>query len=93
MRLFKKIPMTFEGKDYEIRVLYDDTKINVVAFFNNHPANSYRHQIILPKKCEVKKILEKDAVTRLVEISKDEIVEKRGEELLKTIHENTASNV
>lgn len=93
MKLFKKIPMTFEGKDYEIRVLYDDTKINVLTFLNNHPADGYRHQIILPKKCNVEKMLEEDAVARLVELSKDEIIKKRGEELSKTIHENMASNV
>jgi hypothetical protein len=47
MRLFKKIPITFEGKDYEIRVLYEDTTISVIAFLNNYPANGYRHQILL----------------------------------------------
>ena len=38
MELFKKTPMTFDGEDYEIRVLYDDTLINVVAFQENHPS-------------------------------------------------------
>lgn len=92
MELFKKIPMTFEDKEYEIRILYDDSRINVVAFFNNHPANGYRHQIILPKKCNVRRILEKDAVTRLVEVSKDDITRKHWEEFSKVFNTNTASN-
>jgi hypothetical protein len=93
MKLFKKIPMIFEEKDYEIRVLYDDTMINVAVFLNNHPANGYRHQIILPKKCDVEGMLGKDAVTELVDISKDDIIEKRGEKLSKVIQENVASNL
>ncbi len=91
MKLFKKIPMTFEEKDYEIRVLYDETTINVAVFLNNHPANGYRHQIILPKKCHVEGVLGKDAVTELIEICKDDIIQKRGEKLSKTIQENVAS--
>ena len=59
MKLFKKIPMRFEEKEYEIRVLYDDTMINLVVFLNNHPANGYRHQVKLPKECNVQRLLEK----------------------------------
>lgn len=77
MVLHKKIPMTFEGKDYEIRVLYDDTTINVVAFLNNHPANGFRHQIKLSKKWDVKKILKTEMIEELIEISKRDITEKR----------------
>jgi len=36
MILYKKYPMIFEEKNYEIRVLYDDTTINVVSFLNNY---------------------------------------------------------
>ena len=79
MQLFKKISMKFEEKDYEIRILYDDTTINVVAFLNNFPANGYRHQIKLPKKCDVPAVLEQEVVTELVEISKNDIIEKRWE--------------
>ena len=86
MDLFKKIPMTFEGKDYEIRVLYDDTTINVAAFLNNHPANCFRHQLKIPKNFNVKRLLRTDAVKELVEVSKNDIIEKRGEKLLKVMH-------
>ena len=86
---FKKIPMAFEGKEYEIRVLYDDTTINVVAFLDNYPANGYRYQIKLPKRCDVKGMLEKHSLKELVEKSKNDIVEKRWEKLSKIIHENT----
>ena len=88
MRLFKKIPIKFEGKDYEIQVLFDDTTINVVAFLNHHPVNGYRHQVKLPNKCNVQGVLAQDAVAELIEISKNDIIEKRWEKLSKIIHEN-----
>ena len=90
MILFNKSPMTFEGKEYEIRVLYEDKKINVVAFHNNHPANGLRHQVKLPKKCDPKGVLEKDAVKELVEISQNDIIEGRWDNISKIIAENCA---
>ncbi|MHA2219562.1 MAG: hypothetical protein ACXACY_26955 [Candidatus Hodarchaeales archaeon] len=91
MRLFKKIPITFEEKDYEVRVLYEDTAINVVAFLNNYPANGYRYQVQLPKKCNVQRVLEQDFVDELVEMSKNDIIEKRWEKLSKIIRVNMAN--
>ena len=88
MILFQKIPMTFEEKSYEIRVLYDDTIISVVAFLNNHPANGYRHHIQLPRKCDVQRVLEQDIIDGLVEMTKNDIIEKRWEKLSRIIQEN-----
>ena len=85
MILFKKNPISFENKDYEIRVLYDDKLINVVAFLNNHPANGFRYQIKVSKYFDVKKMLETDTVNELVEKSKNDIIEKRWEKLLNEI--------
>ena len=68
MTLFEKIPMSFEGRNYEIRVLYDDTTINVVAFLNNHPANGLRHQVKISKQVDIKGVLEMDAANELVEM-------------------------
>ena len=87
MILFHKIPMPFEGRNYEIRVLYNDSTINVAAFLDNHPANGYRYQVKLPKRCGAKAILEKYAVTELIEKSKDDIIEKRWEKLSRIINE------
>ena len=80
--------MTFEEKNYEIRVLYDDTTINVVAFLNNYPVNGFRHQIKIPKRLDTKRILEMEAANELVDISKNDIIEKRWEKLLKVMHKN-----
>lgn len=41
MTLLKKIPFSFEGKFFEIRILLDDNTINIVVFHNNHPANGF----------------------------------------------------
>lgn len=87
MNLFKKIPIAFEGKDYEIWLLYEDNMINVVAFLDNHPANGYRYQIQIPKQVDVKKFLKIYPVEELVEKAKDDVVEKRWEKLLPLMNE------
>jgi len=83
MDLFNSIPVTFEGTDYEIRILYDDTTINVVAFLNGHPVNGYRYQVKVPKESSVKKILENHPVPELVQYCKNDIEEKRWDTLFK----------
>ena len=88
MILYKKYPLPFEEKEYEIKVLYDDKIINVVAFLSNYPVNGFRHQIKIPKRFDVKEILEMDAVKELVDISKNDIIEKRWEKLLKVMDED-----
>jgi len=80
--------MHFEEKDYEIRLLYDDTVINVVAFLDDHPANGYRHQIKLPNKCNILEVLEKNIAEKLIEMTKNEIIEKRWEKTYETIQQN-----
>jgi len=77
MELYKKTKFKWNNEIYEIRVLYDDRLINVLAFHNNYPANGFRHQVRLRKNCNVQEILEQDIVDHLVEISKNEIVENK----------------
>lgn len=84
MNVFKDIRMIFNGKPYDIRVLYDDRMINVLAFHNNHPASGFRHQVQLPKNCDVQGVLGQDIVNDLIEITKNEIVENKWEKLCKT---------
>ena len=82
MTLLKKIPFKFEEKKYEIRILFGDNTINIVVFYNNHPANGYRHQIKILKNFDPEKLLETEAVKELVEISKNDIIQKRWEKLV-----------
>ena len=88
MKLHEKIPVNCEGKDFEIRVLYDNTTINVVAFHNNHPANGFRHQIKFQKKLACEEIVKRDAVKELIELSKKEITEKKWEKFVESLNEN-----
>ena len=88
MELFDSIPYTFEKKDFEIRIYYNDVTINVVAFLNGYPANGYRYQVKIPKKCDAKKVLENSPVPELVETCKNDIKENKWEELLKIIQES-----
>jgi len=91
MNLFKKIPLTFENKDYEIRIYYDDTIINAAAFLNNHPVNGFRHQILIPKNCDAHSILEKGAALELIETCKNDITEKRWEKISEIIQEHKST--
>ena len=88
MELFDSIPYTVENKDFEIRIFYDDATINVVAFLNGYPANGYRYQIKIPKRCDAKKVLENSPILELVEKCKNDIKEKKWEKLLKIIQES-----
>ncbi|MFC2166494.1 hypothetical protein ACFLQZ_00850 [Acidobacteriota bacterium] len=82
MLLFKKHEMPFEGKNYEIRVYYDDRIINVVTFLNNYPASGFRHQIKIPPKRNAKDLLDKAPVQELVEIAKNDVTSKRWQRLI-----------
>ena len=93
MILFEKIPIPFEGRNYEIQVLYDDTTINVVAFLNNHPANGFRHQVKISKQVDIKGVLETGAAKELVEMCKNDIIEKRWRKWIKIIQENKKAKV
>lgn len=88
MQLLKKVPLTYQNKDYEIRLLFEDNMINSVVFHDNRPANGYRHRVLLPKNCNVKKILATEIVDELIEISKADVIEGRGDKLTKVIREN-----
>jgi len=81
MTFYKKVPFSFEEKNYEIRVFYDDKTINIVAFRNNYPANGLRHQIKIPKSIPIEEILKQKVIDELIEICKKDISEKRWERL------------
>ena len=83
MILFRSIPFSFEDKDYEIRVFYNDTLINILVFHNNFPVNGFRHHIKISKKLSVKKLLKLNVIDEIIEIARKDIVEKRWERLLK----------
>ena len=86
MKLFQKTKFNLDGKDYEIRVLYDDFTVNVAAFLNKHPANGYRYQVHFPKTCKVEDILKKHPVPELVENCKNDLIGKRWETLSQVIY-------
>ena len=77
MELFKTIPWDHEGKEYEIRIFYEDKLINILTFRNNHPANGFRYQIQLHKTAEVQKALKTENFTHIIEKAKDDIKEER----------------
>lgn len=87
MELFKKIPMEHEGQAYEIRVLYETGLINVLAFRGNRPANGYRFQVQIPKKCDPQQVFNQNPVTDLVEACKKQIENRPWETLSQVFSE------
>lgn len=83
MNLFKKIPFSFEERGYEVRVYYDDKKVNLLVFRDNYPVNGFRHQIDIPKKSSPESFLKSGVIEELVQVAKQDILEKRWERLLK----------
>ena len=55
MELFEKHSISFEGENFEIRVLDGDQSVNVVSFRNNHLANCFKHQLKRPKDFDLKR--------------------------------------
>lgn len=82
MDLYKRIPYTAHGRDYEIRVLHEPGLINVAVFLDNRPANGFRYQIQVSKSTDVSQLLEKELYTPLVDHAKDDIQQKRWGELM-----------
>jgi len=85
MNLFTKIPFPFDGKDYEVRIHYQEGLINVVAFLDNHPANGFRYQVQVPKGCDPKSVLDLHPAPELVEKCQEDLQQKRWEALSKII--------
>ena len=77
MKVLKKIPFNHDQKDYEIKVLYDDSNIRIVSFLNNRPANGFRYQIIIPKNADMEKLLKVENFSEFIDLSKKDITEKR----------------
>jgi hypothetical protein len=83
----KTIPFTFEGKDYEIRVVTDGMTTYVRTFRDGVPANGYSYQVSFPVAFDMQKQLGLSALDELVETAKRDITEKNWERLLKAIKE------
>ena len=83
MELYKKIPWQHNSLEYEIRIMFSDKLINILAFKDNYPQSGFRYQVQVPKSNDVKKILETADFTHIVEAVKDDIREDRWDKLLK----------
>ena len=77
MNLFKKIPFRSDGKEYEIRILYEQNIINIAPFLNNYPANGFRYQIQIPKSADITKLLDENLYLHLLDQCRDDITQNR----------------
>jgi hypothetical protein len=83
MKSFKNIPFNHEGKEYEIRIFYDDSEISVVVFFNHHPVNGYRYQIKFSKNIDIEKFLDVRNFDNLIDSAKNDILNNSWERFLR----------
>ena len=74
MKSFKNIPFTHEGKEYEIRIFHDDSKVTVIAFSNHYPANGYRYQVQFSKNIKIEQYLEAHNLENLIDFAKKDIL-------------------
>jgi len=81
MKLLKTIPFSCDDTSYEVRILLDNTIINIVVFQGSHPATQYRHHVLIPKTADPAKIIETDAFDETVALARQDIEEKRWERL------------
>lgn len=83
MKLLKKIAFDHENRKYEIRIFSDEKIMNFVVFYNKHPFNCFRYQILIPKYLNVQKILRTKMIDHFVDITKADVRENRWEKFLK----------
>ena len=77
MEVYKNIRWEHDGKEYEIRIMFEDKLINILPFHNNHPVNGFRYQIQLSKNAQVKKLLKVENFTHIIENAKEDIKNER----------------
>jgi len=83
LNLIKTIPLSHQGKSYDVRVYSDGYNILVKAFAAGTEANGFSHSVTLPVAFDMKNQLGMDAVEMLVEDAKRDVVEGRWEQFVK----------
>ena len=82
MTFYKKIPFSFNDKAYEIRILHDAKLINMVAFYQNYPANGFRYHIQIPNKTDIQSLLRMENLSHLIDMAKDDILQDRWKKFI-----------
>jgi hypothetical protein len=78
------------GKDYEIRlILGQNNEFVISAFHGGKPANGYSYRVALNTAHDLKVLVGQDAVKYLITLAKDDVVQRRYEELLEAIKKST----
>lgn len=78
---------TTNGKDYEIQVNFYEQELKIKAFYDGQPVNGYSYQVKLDKVYDLKILAEKEEVKELVNIAKNDVIERRYEKLIQSLKE------
>jgi len=79
------VPFSFEGKDYEIRIVSDGATIRIRAFLNGKPANGYAYEINTITLFDLKRQIGFDGVKDLIQSAKEDVEQKKWERYLEAV--------
>lgn len=82
------IPFTYDGKEYQIRIISDGATIHIRAFLDDKPANGFAYQIDIMDVFGLNKLLEFDGIKDLIESAKEDIRLKRWPHLLESMEKS-----
>ena len=72
------VPFPHEGEEFEIRITSDESKTEIQVFSGEEPANGYTYSI----NHDLKRELNSNSLKDLVEIAKNDVINKNWERLL-----------
>ena len=79
------IPFSFEGKNYEIRVVSDGFTIRIRAFRDNKPVNGYVYEVNSMTVFDLKKQIGFNAIQNLIRLAQNDVEQKNWEKYLEAV--------
>ena len=70
------------GKQYEVRLSSTMSDCEIRVFHDDRPANGYCYRVSFENKFDLKVLTGQDMVKELARIAKDDVIERRYEQLL-----------
>lgn len=85
MNGFEVERFSFEGKNYEIRIRSDGTKVYIRVFCEGEPANGFGYEVDTMTSFSLKRRMGFDSVKYLIHAAKEDVEQKRWEKHLEAV--------
>lgn len=85
MTEIERLPFSFEGKAYEIRVVSDGNTVRISAYHGDRPANGYTYEIEIINAIDFKQQIGLDAIQKFIHLAQDDVMQKRWEKYLEAV--------